>query len=76
MSWFGIGKPRSKFGKFIDKHNLTQHEIAKKSGVSEGTISRLCRGDAFLPSLKTGSKIINTVKQLTNKNVDYTDFWL
>jgi putative transcriptional regulator len=76
MSWFGIGKPRSKFGKFIDKHNLTQHEIAKKSGVSEGTISRLCRGNAFLPSLKTGSKIINTEKKLTNKNVDYTDFWL
>ncbi|OOR21506.1 helix-turn-helix transcriptional regulator [Bacillus cereus] len=76
MSWFGIGKPRSKFGKFLDKHNLTQQELSRESGVNRGTISRLCKGDAFHPSLKNGQKIIKTLRKLTNKNVDHHDFWV
>ncbi|MEB3057358.1 helix-turn-helix transcriptional regulator [Bacillus pseudomycoides] len=75
MSWFGIGKPRSKFGRFLDKHNLTQQEVSRESGVNRGTISRLCKGDAFHPSLKNGLKIIRTLRKLTNKNVDHQDFW-
>ncbi|MBJ8031368.1 MULTISPECIES: helix-turn-helix transcriptional regulator [Bacillus] len=75
MSWFGIGKPRSKFGRFLDKHNLTQQEVSRESGVNRGTISRLCKGDAFHPSLKNGQKIIRTLRKLTNKNVDHQDFW-
>ncbi|HHT7240206.1 helix-turn-helix transcriptional regulator [Bacillus sp. JJ927] len=75
MSWFGIGKPRSKFGRFLDKHNLTQQELSRESGVNRGTISRLCKGDAFHPSLKNGQKIIRTLRKLTNKNVDHQDFW-
>ena len=75
MNWFDIGKPRSKFGKFLDRHNLTQQEVSKVSGVSRGTISRLCKGNAFYPSLKNGQKIIVALKKLTNKNVDQNDFW-
>jgi len=75
MDWFDIGKPRSKFGKFLDKHHLTQQDIAKASGVSRGTISRLCKGSAFHPSLKNGNKIIRALKKLTNKNVDHQNFW-
>lgn len=76
MDWFDFGKPRSKFGKFLDKHQLTQQEVADQSGVSRGTISRLCKGNAFHPSLKNSNKIIKALKKLTNKNVDYSDFWL
>ena len=74
MDWFNI-KPRSKFGKFLDKHRLTQEEVSKISGVSKGTISRLCKGNAFHPSFRTGKKVITALKELTNKNVDYNDFW-
>lgn len=73
---FGLGKQRSRFGKFIDKNGLSQQDIVKESGVNRGTISRICQGDAFQPSLKNGNKIIKALKKLTGKNVDYNDFWM
>lgn len=73
---FGLGKPRSRFGKFLDKNGLSQQDIVKESGVNRGTISRICQGDAFQPSLKNGNKIIRALKKLTGRNVDYNDFWM
>ena len=43
MGWFTLGKKRSKFGKFLDKNDITQKDVVKKSSVSRGTISRLCQ---------------------------------
>ena len=73
MLWFK--KPRSKLGKFIDKHNLKQNEVAKTSGLRESTISRLANMDSVSPSIKTANKVLKALRKLTNKNVDYNDFW-
>ncbi|MDA1770996.1 helix-turn-helix transcriptional regulator [Bacillus cereus] len=73
---FGLGKPRSRFGKFLDKNGISQQDVVRKSGVNRGTISRICQGNAFQPSLKNGNKIIKALKQLTNKDVHYDDFWM
>ncbi|MCR8860695.1 MULTISPECIES: helix-turn-helix domain-containing protein [Bacillus] len=75
MNWFDLGKPRSKFAKFLDHHHLTQKEVSEASGLSKATISRLCKGNAFHPSFKNGKIILAALKKLTNKNVDYSDFW-
>lgn len=72
---FGLGKKRSRLGKFLDKNGLSQQDVVEKSGVSRGTVSRLCQNDAFQPNMKSASKIIKALKKLTNKNVDYDDFW-
>jgi putative transcriptional regulator len=72
---FGLGKPRSKFGKFLDKHDITQQDLSRKSEVSKATISRLCQGDAFTPSMKNGTKLIKALRNLTKKNIDFDDFW-
>lgn len=74
MSWFGLGKPRSKFGKWLDKHEISQEELSRDSGVNKSTISRLCSGDAFQPSMKSAGKIIKTLRK-KGKVVDYDDFW-
>lgn len=73
---FGLGKPESKFGKFLRKNGLSQQDVVKKSGVNKTTISRLAQGDAFRPSMKNASKIVKALRELTNKNVDYDDFWM
>ncbi|WP_243292853.1 helix-turn-helix transcriptional regulator [Bacillus sp. FJAT-47783] len=75
MDWFGLGKRRSKLGEFIDKHDLTQQEVADKSGVSRGTISRLCQSDGFQPKIKNAAKIVRALKELTKKDVRFDDFW-
>ncbi|PEB38690.1 helix-turn-helix domain-containing protein [Bacillus pseudomycoides] len=73
MPWFK--KPRSKLGKFIDKHNLKQVDIANISGLRESTISRLANIDSVSPSMKSANKIVKALRILTGKNVNNTDFW-
>lgn len=73
---FGLGKPRSRFGKFLDKNGISQQDVVRESGVNRGTISRICQGNAFQPSLKNGNKIIKALRRLTNKDVHYDDFWM
>ncbi|KYG33439.1 helix-turn-helix domain-containing protein [Priestia endophytica] len=69
------GKPRSKFGRFLDKHKISQQDLVRESKVNKTTISRLCQGDAFNPSIKNATKIKSALKRMTNKNIDYDDFW-
>ncbi|PDZ08163.1 transcriptional regulator [Bacillus pseudomycoides] len=73
MPWFK--KPRSKLGRFIDKHNLKQVDIANISGLRESTISRLANIDSVSPSMKSANKIVKALRILTGKNVNNTDFW-
>lgn len=75
MSWFGLGKPRSRFGKWIDKQGISQEELARDSGVNKSTISRLCSGDAFQPSMKNAAKIIKALRN-KGKKIEYDDFWM
>ncbi|MCA1319776.1 helix-turn-helix transcriptional regulator [Bacillus tianshenii] len=75
-NWFNLGKnDRSKFGRFLDKNELSQQEVVDNSKVSKSTISRLCQNDGFQPNMRTASKIIKAIRNLTGKNVDYDDFW-
>jgi transcriptional regulator with XRE-family HTH domain len=75
FDWFSLGKRRSKFGKFLDKNEISQQEIVEKSGVSRGTISRICQDNLNVPKLKNAQRIIKAVREITGKNVDYDDFW-
>jgi len=72
----GLGKPESKFGRFLRKNGLTQQDVVKKSGVNRTTISRLTQGDAFNPSMKNAIKIEKALRELTNKKIDISDFWM
>jgi putative transcriptional regulator len=75
FNWFLLGKRRSKFGKFLDRNGITQQEVVEKSGVSRGTISRVCQDDLNVPKLNNAKRIVKAIKELTGKNVDYDDFW-
>jgi putative transcriptional regulator len=73
LKWFGIGKDRSKLGRYIDQHGISQKEL-EKSGVSRATISRLCSDEEHQPTISTARKIINFLKKL-DSNVKYDDFF-
>lgn len=72
---FGLGKQRSKFGKFLDRHSIAQEELSSMSGVNRNSISRLAKSDENRPSMKNASKLIKTLNKF-GFNVDYDDFWL
>lgn len=69
MNWFGLGKKRTRFGKWIDKKGISQQDISKKTGVNRNTISKLCNDKEYKPKISTGVKITKPF----NKN--YEDFW-
>lgn len=73
MMWFGIGKDRSRLGRYIDQHGISQKEL-EKSGVSRATISRLCSSNEHQPTISTAKKIINFLKGF-DKRVNYDDFF-
>lgn len=73
LKWFGIGKDRSRLGRYIDQHGISQKEL-EKSGVSRATISRLCTDDDHQPTMSTAKKIINFLKKI-DKNITYDDFF-
>ncbi|HER2169483.1 TPA: helix-turn-helix transcriptional regulator, partial [Streptococcus pyogenes] len=70
---FGLGKKRSKFGRFLDQNAITQQEISKVSGVNRNSISRITQSDENKPSMKNASKLIKALKK-AGYNVDYDDF--
>lgn len=77
MNWLNLGKRRrSKLALFLDQNGVTQQELSEKSGVSKSTISRVCQGDKFAPTMRNAQKIVKALKKITNKDVYYDDFWM
>ncbi|MGE7874722.1 helix-turn-helix domain-containing protein [Bacillus paramycoides] len=72
---FGLGKPLSKFGKFLRKNAITQTELKEWSGVNQNTISRISRSNQYKPSLGNGQKLIRALKR-KGYSVDFEDFWM
>ncbi|MBT2577383.1 transcriptional regulator [Bacillus sp. ISL-8] len=72
---FGLGKKRSKFGKWLDRQGIQQIELEKTSKLSTGTISRLCSDTKYKPKYSTIAQIVKGMKKL-GKNIDKNDFWM
>jgi hypothetical protein len=72
---FGIGKPRSELGRFIDKKGIDQGELMRASRVNKGTISDLCSGEKDRnPNKSTKIKIISALRK-RGYDVKASDFW-
>lgn len=75
---FGLGKKRTKFGKYLDRKGITQSEVAKKAKVSNDTISRLCNESDYRPKISTVSKIKKALDKLgvSSPPDDYFGMWV
>ena len=71
---FGIGKPRTKIGKFIDKYGITQEWLVKKTGLGRNTIGRLTGDKEYSPTLKTMKKVIAALREI-DPSVKSDDFF-
>lgn len=71
---FGLGKKRTKFGRWLDKQkDINQAELEKASSLSNATISRLCNQRDYAPKISTIHQINNGLKKL-KKDVRIEDF--
>ena len=70
----GLGKRRTKLGKWLDARGIKQEWLIKKSGGSKGTVTNVCSEDGYMPSGTTIQKIIKAVKEV-DASVKATQFW-
>lgn len=70
----GIGKKRSKLGKWLDDRGITQQWLVKSSGVSRTTVSDICSDDNHTPNLSTIKKIMKALKKI-DSGVKSNDFF-
>ena len=71
---FGLGKRRSRFGKWIDERGISQQEVMERSGVSRGTIGKLVSDDTYQPNMRTANRIIKALRQYDTE-ISAEDFW-
>lgn len=74
MSDWGIGKQRSKVGKFIDSHGYTQEDLMRVSRISRNTVSAICSNPEYIPSTQSLRKLMPALRKL-DPNVKVTDFY-
>jgi transcriptional regulator with XRE-family HTH domain len=72
---FGLGKPRSKFGKWLDRRGIQQNEVANKAGLGRTTISNMASNKDYKPRISTFTKLQKGLKKM-GYNVEYNDFWM
>lgn len=61
---FGLGKPRSKFGRWMDRQGIEQKEVAEKANVSEMTLTRMCNDKDHQPRISTWVKVQRALKSM------------
>jgi transcriptional regulator with XRE-family HTH domain len=74
MSMWGIGKPRSKLGKWMDRRGLDQQDLAKAARVSKNTISKACNEKEYIPRQDVIKKLLTAIRKI-DSNAKMSDFW-
>lgn len=61
---YGLGKPRTKFGEWLDRKEIPQIKLERAAGLSRATISKLCSDEKYRPKFETITKIKRGLDQL------------
>ena len=60
---FGLGKKRTKLGRWLDRRGIKQEWVVDKGGVSRTTVSNACGDEHYIPSGTSIKKIIKARPQ-------------
>lgn len=71
---YGLGKQRSKLGKWLDSRGIKQEWLMQKSGVSKGTVVKICNEDDYIPNGVTMKKITQALRSIDG-SVKAEQFW-
>jgi transcriptional regulator with XRE-family HTH domain len=71
---WGLGKQRSKLGKWIDSSGFNQEDLVKASKVSRNTISKACSDPEYIPSPQVAKKILTALRKI-EPSVRADQFW-
>lgn len=60
---FGLGKPRTKLGRYIDRHGISQGQLEEWTGLGRSTIMRICNDTSHGPHEVTMMKIVSALRK-------------
>lgn len=70
----GLGKPRTRLGRWLDVNGLTQRWLENNTGLGENTLIRLCNDKNYSPSERTKITIVAALRKV-DSDVTVADFW-
>ncbi|GIP38292.1 hypothetical protein J31TS4_15720 [Paenibacillus sp. J31TS4] len=70
------GKPRTSYGRFLDRHQVQQEDVCKATGLSRNTVSDACSNLDYTPRRSTMTLLLQAAKKLTGKTMKREDFWI
>ncbi|KHD85323.1 helix-turn-helix domain-containing protein [Heyndrickxia ginsengihumi] len=68
------GKPRSRFGIWLDQKGISQEWVSKQTKISRNTISKIASNKEYSPNLNTIKKIMKAIKEV-DPRVKSDDFF-
>lgn len=71
---FGLGKPRSKVGEWLDSKGKTQKWLVSKANISEDTATRVCSDQNYIPGNSTKKKVLCVIREI-DPGKQHDDFW-
>ncbi|MYL35434.1 XRE family transcriptional regulator [Pontibacillus yanchengensis] len=69
-----VKNSRSKFGKFIDRHDIKLDWLSKKSKISKSTICSLANNKTKNPTMNTSKRIIRALREY-DSTIRMDDLW-
>lgn len=70
----GLGKKRTRLGRFLDRNGITQGWLEKNTGLGEATVGRMCGDIEYRPTERTKSKVVSALQKVVD-DLSVGDFW-
>lgn len=71
---YGLGKRRSRFGRWVDRIGLSQQELSNICGVNKTTMSEICNNENYNPQIATKTKVVSRLRK-NGYDVEMAEFW-
>jgi len=71
---FGLGKPRTPFGRWLERHGITAVEFAKECGVNRDTIGSMAGDKSYAPRRTTIEKVLKAARR-RDPGIRYEDLF-
>jgi len=64
---------RWKLRPILEAHGITPYRLMRESGLAQGTVYRLVKGDTSTVNTDTLDRVMVTLRRLTDEHVEITD---
>lgn len=72
---FGLGKPKTKLGRKLEKMGLSNKWLQEKTRLNKNTITQLTSNKDYSPKQTTIKKVLNVIRKEIDPNANINDYF-